>query len=305
MQWSQIKTLFILCFLVLNLYLLYQIYEQQQKHDFVNESTESTFEEQLEQDQIKIPDSVLNTKERRESFINVEQKIFDVDELTKFEPLPNQRISIVDQTLIVSVIDETIRIPEKANAENIMNIINNLAPYMNEYEFWSWNKDLNVIILFQQKDGQTIYYNKNGLLLLFLNDNNEVVFYSQSMLSEEEATQEKQKLISPLRAIETIYNSGQLFFKDEITEVEVGFHTRIPSSTGVQVFVPTWKVVVNDEKNYFVNAIEGYVFASNDDEFLSETLTEDYKRIQSSLKGKEKYKKRVMNYYKEKLDLLN
>src|SRR5690625_7637205 len=100
---------------------------------------------------------------------------------------------------------------------------------------WKWYQLLNILIFFQQREGQTIYYNENGLMLVFLNDENEVVFYSQTMLAEDEATQESQKLISPLRAIETIYNSGQLFFGDEINDVEVGFHTRITSSSGIQV----------------------------------------------------------------------
>jgi len=304
-QWSQIKTLFILCFLALNVYLLFQLYEQQEKHGFINEPIESTFEEQLEQDNITIPESILNSAEKRASFMTVEQKKFNLKELKGFDSMLNQSLSVINETLIVSVLEKKIEIPESASKENIIEIIKRLTPYSDEYTFWKWDKDLNMIIFFQQKDNQSIYYNKNGLFILFLNDHNQVVFYSQTMLADEEVTQESQKLISPIRAIETIYNSGQLLYGDEIEKVEVGYHTRIPSASGVQVFVPTWKVVVNNEKYYFVNAIEGYVFSSNEREFLSEILNEDLKRIQSSLDDIDQHKNIIVNLYREKIDLTN
>lgn len=305
MQWSQIKTLFILCFLALNIYLLFQLYEQQQRHGTVDEPIESTFEEQLEQDQITVPESVLQAKEKRESFMTVGQKRFDAKDLEGFDSVIDQDVSVINETLIISLLNEDIKIPKGSSAENINEILKRLTPYYDEYSFWRWDQDLNMIIFFQQKKGQPIYYNGSGLLLLFLNDENKITFYSQTMLGEEEVNQEAQKLISPLRAIETIYNSGQLIFGDEIVKAEVGYHTRIHSTDRVQVFVPTWKVVVNNEQYYFVNALEGYVFSSDEHEFLSGILNEDLKNIQSSLEDSHKDKNVIENLYREKIEIAN
>lgn len=304
-QWNQIKTLFILCFLALNVYLLYQLYEQQNKQQLFSDPIASTIEEQLEEDNITIPESVLNTGELRESFMTVAQEKFTNNDLIRFDQLKDQRISIIDQTLITSIIEEIVIIPENATEEMITDFLKNLAPFMDEYVFWKWNKHLNIIMFFQQKKDHSIYYNQNALLLFFLDEDNRVVYYSLSKLSEEEDMQESQKLISPIRALETIYNSGQLYYGDTVNKVEVGYHTRIPSSSGVQVFVPTWKIIVNKTRQYFVNAIEGYVFASNDSEFLSEALNEDLKRIQSSLDDQSSDKLRIVTYYKEKLELIH
>src|SRR5699024_3258245 len=59
---------------------------------------------------------------------------------------------------------------------------------------------------------------------------------------------------------------------DNITRVNIGFHTRVPFESGVQVFAPIWKVDVNDEKNYFVNAIEGFIFSTEEQEFLEDVI---------------------------------
>lgn len=305
MQWSQIKTLFILCFLALNVYLLFQLYDQQQEQDFIDEPIESTFEEQLEQDNISVPESVLDASEIRESFMTVEQKKFDEEEFKASDSLLDQELRINNDSLVVSVLEEKVKIPEDSSQENIEEVMKKITPYSSDYSFWKWDESLNIIIFFQQKNEQAIYYNQNGLFLLFLNDKNEVTHYSQTMLADEEEMQESQKLISPLRAIETIYNSGQLIYGDEVTKAEVGFHTRIPSSSGVQVFVPTWKVIVNDDKHYFVNAIEGYVFSSDEHDFLLDTLNEDLKIVQSSLKDSDKIKNRIVNFYRDRIEMMN
>lgn len=305
MQWSQIKTLFILCFLALNVYLLFQLYDQQQEQDFIDEPIESTFEEQLEQDNISVPESVLDASEIRESFMTVEQKKFDEEEFKASDSLLDQELRINNDSLVVSVLEEKVKIPEDSSQENIKEVMKKITPYSSDYSFWKWDESLNIIIFFQQKNEQAIYYNQNGLFLLFLNDKNEVTHYSQTMLADEEEMQESQKLISPLRAIETIYNSGQLIYGDEVTKAEVGFHTRIPSSSGVQVFVPTWKVIVNDDKHYFVNAIEGYVFSSDEHDFLLDTLNEDLKIVQSSLKDSDKIKNRIVNFYRDRIEMMN
>lgn len=307
MQWSQIKTLFILSFLILNIYLFFQFYETRQEPEGVIPQTkvESSIEDQLKEDQIKVPNLSENPGPEKESYMTVEQRLFSKEELDQMEKFKNQTYDIIDDKLIISLLGKKKRIPEKASRETIIEHVREVVPFPGEYIFWKWDRNLNIIMLFQRKGDRPIYYNQNGLILLFLNDENEIVYYSQSMLGEEETRQEERTLITPIKAIETLYNSGELFYGDEINNtIEVGFHTRIPSTNGPQVFVPTWKVTVNDQKKYFINAIEGFVFSSNDYEFLEETLTTDLERIRSNLSDENQLKQKVVEQYKERLDII-
>src|SRR5690625_7676190 len=72
------------------------------------------------------------------------------------------------------------------------------------------------------------------------------------MLDKSDDQQEKRKLISAIEAIEKLYNSSELNVGDNVTTVDIGFHTRVPLENGVQVFVPVWKITVDDERHYFV-----------------------------------------------------
>jgi len=270
MQWGQIKSLLILSFFVLDIYLFAQFLEKKEQADIgVLEHQSSTVEEQLEAESITFND--LPEEEYEETFISVEQQHFKEDELKRNKQKKRQDSYIFNSNMIASNMKKpqevTVDKPEK-----LIDEIQDIVYYPEEYEFWNWNKEHNVLIFFQNKMDRPIYYNQHGIIIAFLNEKNEVTSYVQTMLGETESLAEKRKLIEPLTAIEKIYEEGKLQTGDDITKVNIGFHTRVPIESGVQVFAPTWKVNVNEDKEYFVNAIEGFIFSTHEEEFLDELM---------------------------------
>ncbi len=302
MQWGQIKTLLILSFLVLDIYLLVQFTEKQEQADLsVLEHTESTIEDQLEGENIKVPN--LSNKKYKETFISVEPKLIINGDFKSLEDLDNQDSEVIQSKLITSRIDDPIKVPEKSSKETMDNLLNDLTLFPEEYSFWEWNENVNVLVYFQQKLDRPIYYNQNGLLLLFLNDKNEITYYTQTVLGEHEQNKDTRDLIPSMRAIETLYDSDKFNSNDEITSVEMGFHTRVPLDSGVQVFAPTWKVEVNDKSRYFVNAIEEVIFASEHGKFLKEALMSIKEKAELITEKKVK-KKEFLKELDKKIDMI-
>jgi len=300
-QWSQIKTIFIIFFLALNVYLVIQYIEKQgQTGANVLHREESTIEDQLAADNItygKLPDEDLE-----ESFISVEQKTFTDDEIIELNKLKNQRTTtVINKKLIISQYDKPIAISKNQTGDEIKELVEDTFIYSDEYDFWNWNKDLNVLIFFQKKQNRPIYFNNNGITLLFLDDNDETLFYVQTMLGEAESRRERQSLIQPIEAIETLYNNNELYPDDEITKVEIGFHTRVPLDDGIQVFVPTWKISVNEDRRYFVNAMEGFTFSSNETAFVEEAIETIIDRVEL-LEDDEILKENIISFLRGKLD---
>ncbi|WP_106495721.1 two-component system regulatory protein YycI [Lentibacillus sp. Marseille-P4043] len=303
MQWSQIKTLFILCFLVLDVYLLIQFLDKQEKNDLdVMEQQESTIEQQLKLEDIKIPKK-LPDGELEESYISVKQKAFTGKEMGELAKFDNQNAALVTDNLIVSHFKEPVPITDSDEAKEIINS-NILFP--DDYEYWDWNKELNVLIFFQEKNDQPIYFNQSGLLLVFLNDENEITFYTQTMLGEEveDFDTSKKQLIKPIRAIDTLYNQNELHTGEEVTDAKIGFYTALPMTSGEQTFVPTWKISVNGERNYFINAIENFAFSSDDLTFLNESITAIKSEI-AKMKDKKEFKNALIDQLTKKLDGIN
>lgn len=302
MQWGQIKTLLILSFLLLDIYLLFQFTEKQQQADLsVLEHSESTIEEQLSAENIGVPQ--LSNKEYNETFISVEPRLMLKEELNDLSDLENQENEVIQNKLIISEIDEPISIPKEPTKDKMVALLEGLTLFPEEYSYWNWDKDANVLIYFQKKLDRPIYYNQNGLLLIFLNEKNEISHYTQTVLGEYEENKDKRKLITPMRAIETLYEADAFNNNDEISSVEIGFHTRVPLDNGVQVFAPTWNVRVNDESNYFVNAIEEFIFSSEHQEFLKDTLI-NIKDRANLIKKEEIDKEAFLKEISKKIDFI-
>lgn len=302
MQWGQIKTLFILCFLVLNIYLIYQFLEKQNEADLrVKEAPDASIETRLKNEDIKIGD--LPDEEIRESFISVKQEKFTEENKKDIKSLQNQESVVIEDKLVLSKFEKPIKVPDNAKDTEIATTVKQYVLDGNDYTFWDWNKELNVLILFQKKSGQPVFFNQSGLLLVYLNDKNEMSFYTQTRLSEPDGKNtDKKKLIKAIRAVETLFKSNKLQSGDKVTKANIGFFTRVPFDNGVQVFVPTWKITVNDERNYFVNALEGYSFPSEDIEFLQTVLSSTKEKVEL-LDDDVKMKASVLKELTEKLEI--
>src|SRR5690625_592292 len=109
MQWSQIKTLFILSFLVLNVYLLIQYIDKQDRADLdVLSPEEASIEEQLESENITIGDIEVDISE--DTYISVSQHIFTDEEKEQLACLSDQSPVVFDDRYIVSDLDDPISI---------------------------------------------------------------------------------------------------------------------------------------------------------------------------------------------------
>lgn len=271
MHWGQIKSILILSFFILDIYLFAQFLEKKEQADIgVLEQQPSTVEEQLSSESITFRD--LPTEQYEETFISVEPHRFKEEDLKKDKPKEAQEPYILNGSMIASKLKDPIKLDDLA-PEKVMEVFNETVYYAEEYQYWNWNEDYNVLVFFQNKMDRPIYFNQNGLVIAFLNDKNEIESYVQTMLGEAELLADKRELIEPLTAIEKIYDEGKLYPNDEITNVNIGFYTRVPFESGVQVFAPTWKVDVNGEASFFVNAIEGFIFSTEEEEFIEEMLT--------------------------------
>ncbi|WP_047980153.1 two-component system regulatory protein YycI [Ornithinibacillus contaminans] len=272
MQWSQIKTIFILCFFLLNIYLIVIVMQKQTNEDFDSpEVVQQTEHEkrQLESENIKVTED-LPEATANESLI-VSKKTFTQEEIDLIKEAKNQDIEVVNNNFIISRFDDPPEIPAKATDEELTQIVLSQVYMGDQYSLDSWDKERNILTFFQKQNDKVVYYNQSGLIFAYLNENNEIVAYTQSVLGEPEVVNEERSLIKPFQAVYTLYENNVLFSKDEVTDVELGYQTMLPLNSGRQVLVPTWKITINNSGERFVNGIEGKVIPVNDD-FVASVL---------------------------------
>ncbi|WLR50836.1 two-component system regulatory protein YycI [Bacillus tianshenii] len=257
MDWNKIKTIFILTFLILDLFLVFQFIDKRNASSQLSWIRETKIEEQLQAENISYPDIPEETVE--EPFIRAEKKKFTRQELEK---LTHQTITLIHDGPIVSILDKPYPLHENNVEDRLEEFLESYVYDGREYKVWKWNKETNKLLLFQTYNDRMIYYNENGLLSIQLDEKNQIIGYEQAHLENIQEVDDEgnnQDILQGIRALESLYRKNYLTYGSNVSNIELGYYKVVPLSGDVQFFAPTWHIQINEETNYFVNAIEGQI----------------------------------------------
>jgi regulatory protein YycI of two-component signal transduction system YycFG len=260
MDWSKIKTIFIISFLILDLYLMYQflIIRDANKYKFLSETS---LEYNLKTNEIafdELPKEIIKDK-----YLSAKPKVFTDHDLGL---LKEQSVTLLDETLIQSELANPIPLNAQFDPLEAQSFLNSYVLYGDQYGYWQLDDQFKTITFYQKHDNKMFYENINGKVILYLNDNFQIVSYEQTFLeSIDNLTEKEEDVLPPIKAIETLYQKGLLKPKSKITKVELGYSTLIQLAAS-QVLTPTWHLVVEDEEHLYVNALEGQIIQFNNTE---------------------------------------
>lgn len=292
MDWSKTKTIFIIVFSILNVF-LYSVYinnyNEEQELEVLGESN-------IESDLKNANISVGNLPVSTEKVTYVSGKIntfdnFDFDQVTK-----NQIITVSDNMII----EGTMKKPEKLEALNDKTLTEFLKRTVfkgEEYRLWQINKSAREATFFQVMNDKTIFYNQSATIKVYWSEKEEITKYEQTMFGSLKAVGEKSMLIKPIQAIKTIFEKGYLKDHTTISFVNLGYSTLVPL-TETQVLSPTWHIraMVPDEngrkkqQDFFVNAVDNQILdIEKNIQFKNKAATDvEYKeRVRSNVDAKQ------------------
>ncbi|MEK3937258.1 two-component system regulatory protein YycI [Sporosarcina sp. FSL W7-1349] len=255
MDWSKTKTIFIVIFSILNVF-LYSLYlNRHMESQNLQVMGKTSIEEALKMD--NITHDPLPPHQNDASYISAKAVAFDKEEVGKLE---GQSAVIVGETVLQSVLDspETVR-----NAKGDYNFTDFLSKYVlngKEYQLWEVDEEEGTALFFQQALGEPIYFSTHAMLTVYLNKDGKVISYEQRMCEEFVSYNRKKDLLSPIEAIGSLSNRGYIKPDSKVKRVTLGYSTLL---TETLVFAPTWNVRVELKdgtiENHFINAIEGKV----------------------------------------------
>lgn len=292
MDWSKTKTIFIIVFSILNVF-LYSVYinnyNEEQELEVLGESN-------IESDLKNANISVGNLPVSTEKVTYVSGKIntfdnFDFDQVTR-----NQIITVSDNMII----EGTMKKPEKLEALNEKTLTEFLKRTVfkgEEYRLWQIDKSAREATFFQVMNDKMIFYNQSATIKVYWSEKEEITKYEQTMFGSLKAVGEKSMLIKPIQAIKTIFEKGYLKDYTTISFVNLGYSTLVPL-TETQVLSPTWHIraMVPDEngrkkqQDFFVNAVDNQILdIEKNIQFKNKAATDvEYKeRVRSNVDAKQ------------------
>ncbi|MGE6630681.1 two-component system regulatory protein YycI [Bacillus sp. NPDC077027] len=273
MEWNKTKTIFILAFLVLDIFLGFQYFEKRSTDHFAIIEKTDTLEE-MKADGIKYGN--LSNEAKVGYRITAEKKQYtkrDIDSLTGQKSKVTFPRSAKDDpvTELNMTFVEPVSLPKKDIKTAATNLVNQRLLEGKNYKVWSFDDETGEVVFFQTYKGKYIFQEglndqteTIGKITLKLNDKNEVISYQQSMLTSINEVR-KETLVPALETIKDLYTQNMLNQNTTIQKVELGYYTQYPGAS-TQVMVPVWRVELEStvtgtkkktEEVYLINAIDG------------------------------------------------
>lgn len=256
MDWSKSKSIFIVVFLILDIF-LYSLYlNRHTEAQKVEVLGEKTIEARLKDDNITY---VTLPNIEVAPYLSGSVKHFTNEEMQVFN---NHEVTIENETKIIVTLDQPFAITDVEDPTSYVDFLQTYVMDSPSYTLWQVDKFYQTATFFQKINNRTIYYNNHGMVKVYWNTNNEIYKYEQTLLLDLVEFKDQEELWSPIQVIQVLYSRGLLKPDSQITQVKLGYSTLV-QFTQTQVFVPTWEIrVINSsgqEEEYFVNAVEGKV----------------------------------------------
>ncbi|WP_096186054.1 two-component system regulatory protein YycI [Evansella halocellulosilytica] len=255
MDFSKTKTIFIITFLILNIFLTFQLVE---KRTSGNISSLSPTSLQLELNEWNIDVHIDDAEEtQRGSYISGTTRSFSEERVQR--QLDGQNVQLIDEYEIYSELEDPYQLSDDNLRARVDAFLQQNILYGDEYQFSHYDEERNIIALHQTYEGRPIdqYKRSRVHLVLTLNEDFQVVAYNQQYM---EITPQggEQEMLSPMEAIKTLLREQLIPENTVIDNVQLGYNSQIQTTVEIQVFSPVWQIQVNDEI-YLVSAIESDV----------------------------------------------
>lgn len=268
MDWNKTKTIFIIVFSILNVF-LYSLYlNRYTEAQNVQVVGETSIEEALQLDNITYEE--LPTQYEEASYVLAEVVEFPEEELKE---LDDQDFKLVEENHLISTLKSSYSIRNSKGDYDFTPFLKEYVFDGEEYTLWKVNSEQQEAVFFQTVNGKPIYFNKNAMLTIYWDEDENITHYEQWMFGEFESYNKKKDVLPPIQALNTLYSRGHLKQDSKVTYMELGYTTLI-QLTETQVFAPTWHIHVElldgEKEDYFINAIDGKII-----EFQSDSDNEE------------------------------
>ncbi|WP_158232532.1 two-component system regulatory protein YycI [Sporosarcina sp. P13] len=267
MDWNKTKTIFIIVFSVMNIFLYWLYLDRQMGVDNMQVIPKISLEDTLKLEEVTYNPIPFMKKEV--SYLSAHIATFSEEDLKN---LSNQSFVLIENSRLLSHMKKQVSVKDEKDEFDFDDFLVRYVLKGSSYELWEIDEENQRATFFQRVKNETIFHSPNAMLVIHWDDDEAVTHYEQSMLDDFVSFNHKKDLMSQDDAVGSLVTRGYLKQGSTVMQVKSGYSTLV-QLTETQVFAPTWNIQVKLRdgtiENYFINAIEGKVI-----EFQSNMLEE-------------------------------
>jgi regulatory protein YycI of two-component signal transduction system YycFG len=257
MDWNKTKSIFIIVFLVLDIFLM-TIFMDKIRASNPDTIVQTSFEETLKAAKITYPQK-LSKEPIKDAYIRVSTKKISEKDLGKIK---GQEVKTVNDNTINAILKEPISISEDFSPAELKDFLKENIIDGEQYSFWKYSKEDQTLVYYQTYNDRKIFNNENGKLILYLNSEREIVSYKQTLLENIKESTGKKSLVTPFDALRFLVENNEIANGSKIVDVPSLCYSTFVPIDDYQVLAPTWHFIVEKEgkkEDLFINAVEAQI----------------------------------------------
>ncbi|MET1248417.1 two-component system regulatory protein YycI [Sporolactobacillus sp. STCC-11] len=271
MNWSRTKSIFIICFLLLDVFLVFEMYMRQQDENVepVADGSAITHNYKMETIMPTLPQNVTFLRGTRIDFNY--QKDALVQLASGKNDAKKQKVNLEENgRQLTGMLVNPMMLGDVKN-EDVQKSLLNMVYQGHEYKFWRLDQGKETIKFAQTYQSRPVYVStRNKVQMLdFIVQKNQVTGFRQSYLKLSSNKHNKVDLINAEQAINYLADRTDLvgYSMLHIKAIELCYLNTVGvESTEPLIFVPAWHIVARIDSrtnDYFVNAVTGNVQSIN------------------------------------------
>ena len=253
MNWKLTKTLFIFVFILVNISLIV-IYINKVTQSQINDS-ENENQVNFQQEEIKISKDILDkdVKGIKMQMITASSKDF-----TSYAKAHSSLKAEKSGKMLKGNIDSTVNVSES----NFSDLKKYLMEHIYNGKLYQLGGVNNNSVTYEQTYQDYPIMNNSKAELKFSIDGGKAKAYEQTIMDKIEPAKsdnnDKKQIITPRKAVETLYFNRYLKENDEVIDARLGYYS-VVRETNVQLLQPNWEIKVKHKnkdtvKTYYVEA---------------------------------------------------
>jgi regulatory protein YycI of two-component signal transduction system YycFG len=262
MDWSKTKSIFIIVFLILNIFLMTMFIKKISAPEVL--SATDNKQSPIEAYNITYPSDIKSTAKTALSESNIRAKTKKFTDAVK-ENLKKQEVNILTENTLYSTLDEPYplgdKLAEKELKDKMNGFINEYVMDGDQYTFREFNEEEKTISYNQTYEDKPLFHNANAEIVFDLNNENQIVSYKQTMVEDIQNFGEERSILPPFDALKILTDSNKVPSDSKVTEYEIGYSTNVFSDYQI-VMAPTWHFTLvkgETKQDLSINAIDGTI----------------------------------------------
>lgn len=266
MDFKRIERILIIAFLLLNIYLVYILWDQRQDVVNTNENQSLNLIQEIENNNISLPIFSLEKESlgylQANKDTNIQEHFSELNNLMEeISSDGSTYTATLSEPLQLSSGGEDLTPADLAKIDRLVSSEEQIA-FGEEYEYLTYQRNLNQVV-YTQRVGDIPILDGTASIRFAIDSNQKIVQFEQTYAGTLEVSEDaSRETITDKRAVEILYQNNRIPSGARVERPVLAYHRTLDLEE-MSMYIPAWYVEINDTNLERINAFDGSIIISS------------------------------------------